>query len=300
MERFTKILVGLDVTPDGQAVSQGSRRAASQAQWLAERSGAALTFLHASWADAHEEHGHLLPGLGVEGERALERFADEYRRPGTQVELEIVEERPWIELSRRAARGAADLVFVGRRNQAGDHPFGSTAKKLIRKCPVPVWVVKPDAEILQRVVLAATDLSAVGDRAIELGAYVARTQEAALHVVHAWQLPMSLQLSHGRERDEDFEEALESIGREASKRIHATLARIAAGLEPHVHAACDSPSRLIREAVIRLGVDLLVMGTLSRSGVPGLLMGNTAERILAKVDCSVLAIKPEGFVSPVT
>jgi hypothetical protein len=41
------------------------------------------------------------------------------------------------------------------------------------------------------------------------------------------------------------------------------------------------------------------MGTIGRSGVPGLLIGNTAERMLSAVDCSILALKPEGFVSPV-
>jgi len=47
-------------------------------------------------------------------------------------------------------------------------------------------------------------------------------------------------------------------------------------------------------------VDLIVMGTLARAGVEGLLIGNTAEKILSRIDCSVLALKPEGFVSPIT
>ena len=41
------------------------------------------------------------------------------------------------------------------------------------------------------------------------------------------------------------------------------------------------------------------MGTMSRGGVAGLLVGNTAERLLDKVECSLLTIKPEDFVSPV-
>ena len=42
------------------------------------------------------------------------------------------------------------------------------------------------------------------------------------------------------------------------------------------------------------------MGTLARTGVAGLFIGNTAETILEQLTCSVLAIKPPGFVSPVT
>ena len=49
----------------------------------------------------------------------------------------------------------------------------------------------------------------------------------------------------------------------------------------------------------RIEADLVVMGTVARTGVPGFIMGNTAETILNKIDCSVLAIKPPGFVTPV-
>lgn len=45
--------------------------------------------------------------------------------------------------------------------------------------------------------------------------------------------------------------------------------------------------------------DLVVMGTVARTGVAGLIIGNTAEAILEQVNCSVLAIKPAGFKSPV-
>ncbi len=49
----------------------------------------------------------------------------------------------------------------------------------------------------------------------------------------------------------------------------------------------------------RIEADLIVMGTVARTGVPGLIMGNSAETILSQIDCSVLAIKPPGFVSPI-
>ena len=49
----------------------------------------------------------------------------------------------------------------------------------------------------------------------------------------------------------------------------------------------------------RKRVDLVVMGTVARTGVPGLFIGNTAEAILNQVQCSVLAAKPDGFVTPV-
>ena len=46
-------------------------------------------------------------------------------------------------------------------------------------------------------------------------------------------------------------------------------------------------------------VELIVMGTIARTGVPGFFVGNTAELILNRVNSSVLALKPEGFITPV-
>ena len=48
-----------------------------------------------------------------------------------------------------------------------------------------------------------------------------------------------------------------------------------------------------------INADLVIMGTVARTGIPGLFMGNTAESILNQLDCSVLAVKPQGFVTPV-
>jgi nucleotide-binding universal stress UspA family protein len=61
-----------------------------------------------------------------------------------------------------------------------------------------------------------------------------------------------------------------------------------------------TPEDVIPQFVVSKRVDLVVMGTLARAGVAGFLIGNTAERVLRKLPCSVLAVKPDGFVCPVS
>jgi len=67
----------------------------------------------------------------------------------------------------------------------------------------------------------------------------------------------------------------------------------------HLPRSMDVP-----EAIIKLAknnaIELLVMGTVCRTGLAGLIIGNTAEKVLSEVNCSVLTVKPEGFVTPVT
>lgn len=41
------------------------------------------------------------------------------------------------------------------------------------------------------------------------------------------------------------------------------------------------------------------MGTVARTGISGVIIGNTAEAVLEQLQCSVLALKPPGFVTPV-
>jgi nucleotide-binding universal stress UspA family protein len=70
-------------------------------------------------------------------------------------------------------------------------------------------------------------------------------------------------------------------------------------LRPKVHLVKGKPSIDIPLMVKKYNVDLIVMGTVARTGIPGFIIGNTAESILEQVRCSVLAIKPDGFKSPI-
>ena len=67
----------------------------------------------------------------------------------------------------------------------------------------------------------------------------------------------------------------------------------------HLHLRQGEASSVIREVVDEIEADLIVMGTVCRTSVPGFLIGNTAESIIPELTCSMLALKPEGFASPI-
>lgn len=82
--------------------------------------------------------------------------------------------------------------------------------------------------------------------------------------------------------------------------LNASLARN--GIEQEniqVYFSKGEAKKLIPEIASMMAADLLIMGTVGRSGIPGFFIGNTAEAVLRQVDCSVLAIKPEDFLTPV-
>ena len=69
--------------------------------------------------------------------------------------------------------------------------------------------------------------------------------------------------------------------------------------ERSIHMVAGTPGAVLPRLADDLDVDLIVMGTVGRTGLMGLVIGNTAETILRSVRCSVLAVKPEGFITPV-
>lgn len=70
-------------------------------------------------------------------------------------------------------------------------------------------------------------------------------------------------------------------------------------LSPRFHVLQDSAKTVIPEMAAQLKEDLVVMGTVARTGIAGLLVGNTADTIFEQLRCSVLALKPPGFVTSI-
>ncbi|MCG8369996.1 MAG: universal stress protein, partial [Proteobacteria bacterium] len=68
---------------------------------------------------------------------------------------------------------------------------------------------------------------------------------------------------------------------------------------PQWHVVKGSARQVIPGFVESHDIELLVMGSVARAGIPGFLIGGTAESVLGDVDCSVLTVKPDGFVSPI-
>jgi universal stress protein E len=85
----------------------------------------------------------------------------------------------------------------------------------------------------------------------------------------------------------------------AVKHIERQLAGVALPLPAKVHFVTEPPDVAIMNCIEQHDIDLLVMGTVGRTGVSGIITGNTAERLLPRIPCSLLAVKPPDFKSPV-
>jgi universal stress protein E len=307
MKRFKKILcyVGGPADP-----SPGLNKAVD----LAERNGASLTLMDVL-PESTEGPWLIVPGKPELEEmvvtsriQELEDIALNLRERALQVDIVVTTGNPFFELIRRVISDEHDLVIKtaqGLESRLGGL-LGTTALHLMRKCPAPVWVVKPpSAEPFNRV-LAAVDPKPdlpgedpLSIKVLQLAASLAEANRSELHVVHAWWLHSEAML-RGRRINmppAEIDGLLREVRQAAEQSLDALVQRIDLGKVPHqIHIVKGQPYEVISGMASKS--DITVMGTLSRSGVDGLLIGNTAERILRRVECSVLAIKPEGFKTP--
>ncbi|MBW2287260.1 MAG: universal stress protein [Deltaproteobacteria bacterium] len=302
MRQFRKIVVGVDLELDGKELAPGTRLAVNQARWLAERVGSHVTLIHSrvsdEYWDAEEKRYVARPeGSPAVVQLALEQLAADFQERNIRTSVFSATEDAWLAITRRVLHEEADLVVVGKRTHSSEdgRRIGSVTSKLIRKCPCAVWAVKPGSDPNPKTVLAATDLGPVGRRVVEVAASVVAAYRSQLHVVHAYQLPLGVQMESARARAEFESQARSSATEEIESQLRAAVLERAAIL----YIGLTSPTCAILECVDQLGPDLVVMGTITRGGIPGVLVGNTAERLLPRLDCSLLTVKPEDFVCPV-
>ena len=306
-----------------------SSAAVARAVSLAENNQARLTVLHVA------EKPRLGPFAGsvkIEEFRsrlrrqATEQLTDMIRSTGSKTEV-FVDVRfgtVFVEVVREVLRSRHDLV-IKTVGEGGVHSFlfGGSDQHLLRKCPCPVWIMVGETSANYRHILAAVDFDpwdegdeknsiedALNRQIINLAASLAASDFAQLHVVHAWQsitdniirvfgsdIPEEqITANRGKERRE-HQSRLDGIGRRIREQFGSDVYRY---LSPRLHLREGIPRDVVPAVATELEVDLVVMGTVSRTGIPGLLIGNTAEVILNNLGCSVLAVKPAGFVTPVT
>lgn len=307
MREFKNIIVGVDLSQTDRFVSDElpppSVEAVERAIWLAKQNSARLTFFFALDISAAaqrmiEESDGGKETVLEEADQILQELVAKANAAGVNAEIQVKFGKSWYELIRLVLQNNHDLVVAGTRHQTAwqGYLLGSTGIKLLRKCPCPVWITQPQPEEEIKSILVAHDLHAVGDIAMDLACSMAELQGSQLHVVHSLDLP---ELNYGLPPDVAQKTSAEFQAK-AEQHINSQLANYKFAKTPQVHIVRDSPEFAILEQVQTYGVELLVMGTVARTGISGFVIGNTAERILPRISCSVLAVKPPEFVCPVS
>jgi nucleotide-binding universal stress UspA family protein len=240
----------------------------------------------------------------------LEAMIEPYSDMDVAIIPKVVIGIPFIELVRSVLKHKYDLVIKTARLQQGfvDRIFGSCDMHLLRKCPCPVWVDGPKSVYPYKNIIAAVDPSDenchdLNKLIMDLSTSLAKKESANLHIIHAWAMEGESLLRSPRAglSKVELDILLSSAEHKHKEQLNNLLFDYDLTSESdNVNLIKGEAAEAILSTAREVNADLIVMGTVGRTGIPGFFIGNTAEDVLQGAHISVLAVKPEGFVSPVT
>ena len=240
-------------------------------------------------------------------------------RDRVNIETGVLVGTPFLEVIREVLRHNHDLVVKTAEDPEWlDRLLGSDDMHLLRKCPCPVWLLKPGAPARFRNILATVDVDddqraeefevqqALNEHVLQLSTSLAVAEQAGLYVGHAWDTIEAGSL-RGRllsSLDAHLDRYNESVRQHRLENLDLLLGSLTPSqrpesLEIQIQLVEGAPHVAIPAMARDIEADLVVMGTVARTGIPGFIVGNTAEMILSQIACAVLAVKPQGFTSPV-
>ena len=272
-----------------------------RAAWLARHEPAQIELFISDYAPqlAQSRNGGTADARANVVERhrnRLEQLAEPLRAEGLAVAVDARWDYPLHDsIVRKTVDAGADLVIKDTHYHSvlKRSIFSNTDWSLIRNCGATLWLVKPRAPGQRPCFIAAVDPLHERDKPAGLGGALS----GEVHVFHAFDvaaalavttdamsMPIALPLN-------ELTDAMRAEHTEAVARLckqHDVPPE-----RTHVHQG--GTRQLLLALTEQLRADAVVMGAVSRSGLKGLFLGNTAEDVLDRLHCDLIIVKPEGF-----
>ncbi|MBD3648756.1 MAG: universal stress protein [Pseudomonadales bacterium] len=201
----------------------------------------------------------------------------------------------WQGIIDAAAQCSADLIVKVANIEAGIDAVVHTPQdwNLLRHSDVPVMLLKPNAWVDDPVILAAVDIMKeeqddLHKRVLKQAGNLAQILDGELHIVCAypliepWAGPSTIGI--------DFVKIKKDVETEITRRIEAMTKEVDVNYK-YLHVEEGKAAMVIRDLVEKSSTELLVLGTVGRTGVKGLVMGNTSEMILHHTNCDVVVLR---------
>jgi universal stress protein E len=306
MSAYNNILVVLD--PDAE-----KQKALNRAIELVRLQGGKLTaFL--SVYDFSYEMTTMLSGEERESMRRavikdrelwISDFLAAPRAGGVNIDIKVVwHNRPFEAIVHAVLEDSYDLVIKGTH----DHDvlksmiFTPTDWHILRKCPCPVLLVKEHDWPQGGNIIAAVNAGSEQEHHLSLNQIVinkarqmAEMLKARTHLVNAYPgTPVNIAIEIPEFNPQEYSSTM--------KRHHmdavSALAKQFDMDETLCHVREGMPEDVLPGQAEILDAEMVVIGTIGRTGLSAAIIGNTAEHVIDRLDCDVLAVKPADFVSP--
>ena len=296
MNRFEKIFVAIDFSPGSdEALRQAHDRAGPMAAQLAvchivpNELRSNLLFPHISRMAALEAPLELKRIA----ESASARVKEITGRSEQEFELIVDDGTPYALILTNAEAWRADLIVMGSHGTTGDQGvlLGSVTDKVIRHAHCPVLIARR-GERTHRIV-AGTDFSDPALPALKAAADEARRTGAELTIVHSldlvWTVSSYVAIAFGGAPSNISFEQMKELEAIAQEKLDEALKQLSVAGRTVVTSG-PAGTALI-EIASESKADLLVVGTIGRTGLRRVLLGSVAETVAKGAPCSVLVMR---------
>jgi universal stress protein E len=304
MSQQKRVLVIVDPTAT-------SHPAIERAAWLARRTAARIELFISDYApQLVDPRFHRVPpgesrtALVERHRRRLEQLAQPLRTSGLTVDIDSRFDHPLHDsIVRKAEDSAADFVIKDTHYHSvlKRSIFSNTDWSLIRNCAATLWLVKPRPPGQKPCLVAAVyplnerDKPAELDNRILAAAHaLGRTLNGEVHVFHGFDVAATIAVSTDAMSMPialPINEIADALRAEHTQAV-ARLCKQHDVPPERTHVHQGSTRQLLLTLTEQLRADAVVMGAVSRSGLKGLFLGNTAEDVLDRLSCDLLIVKP--------
>ncbi|MDZ4286309.1 MAG: universal stress protein [Prosthecobacter sp.] len=297
MKTLQTLIAAIDFTPS-------CRNALREAARIASIGGGKVVAIHVMEEALMNELKKTLSAsqasVRAEWENRLRQFVEGSDLAGMAfVETEVRIGHPFMELAEACRVHRADLLVMGVKGEKdAPHRVGVIAAKCVRKAPADVLLVSDGTHGPFKHLVTCVDFSDNSAKAVRFALQLAKQDGASLDCVNVYQSALALSLDYGGLA------APMPIGADAEtmERCQRELEAFVKPLIGSDYASVPVTLRVmervnIREAIVdhvnERQADLVVLGTRGKTGLRELLIGTTAEKVVANAPCSILAVKPD-------
>lgn len=183
------------------------------------------------------------------------------------------------------------VIGAGSIDNGGQFYMGTTAARLRRKAIKPVWIVRPGSEPSIQRVLCPVDFSEASSRALSAAIHFARKFDAELTVLTVVQC---LQSYYDDPDDPDAEPKVAAAQARTLELERFLRDFDLAGIQWQKLVRGGKPQREIVKVAIENQSDLLVMGSVGRTGIARILIGGVAAKVAQRLPCSIMTVRGQA------
>jgi universal stress protein E len=306
MENYKEILVIIDPNTNDQ-------KALKRAIELSNISGAKLTAFLSIFDFSYEmttmlsadEREIMRKTVITDRLQWVNEIIEEHNPKALNIATKVVwHNRPFEAIINEVLQYDYDMVIKGthQHDKFKSVIFTPTDWHLLRKCPCPLLLVKEHQWPVNGNILAAINVASDETEHQSLNNKIAVQAKrfAGMMKAHAYLVnsfpgtPVNIAIEIPEFDSNEYNASMLKHHQQAMDKfaerydITADKTIVEEGL----------PEDVISDTANKLDAELVILGTIGRTGISAALIGNTAEHVIDRLNCDVLAIKPEGYESP--